>query len=50
MCAFTSDFDRSRAGYSADRVDVLVRATTELAGSRDLRRSSRFRFDEKQRI
>jgi predicted phage terminase large subunit-like protein len=32
MCAFTSDFDRSRAGYSPDRVDALVWALTELAG------------------
>lgn len=30
MCAFTSDFDRSRAGYSPDRVDALVWALTEL--------------------
>lgn len=29
MCAFTSDFDRSRAGYSPDRVDALVWALTE---------------------
>jgi phage terminase large subunit-like protein len=32
MCAFTSDFDRSRAGYSPDRVDALVWAITELSG------------------
>ncbi len=32
MCAFTSDFDRSRAGYSPDRVDALVWALTELSG------------------
>jgi len=31
MCSFTSDFDRSRAGYSPDRVDALVWALTELA-------------------
>ena len=31
MCAFTSDFDRSRAGYSPDRVDALVWAISELA-------------------
>jgi predicted phage terminase large subunit-like protein len=31
MCAFTSDFDRSRAGYSPDRVDALVWGLTELA-------------------
>ncbi len=31
MLAFTSDFDRSRAGYSPDRVDALVWALTELA-------------------
>jgi predicted phage terminase large subunit-like protein len=29
MLAFTSDFDRSRAGYSPDRVDALVWAVTE---------------------
>ena len=31
MCAFTSDFSRSLAGYSPDRVDALVWAITELA-------------------
>ena len=30
MCSFTSDFDRSRAGYSPDRVGALVWALTEL--------------------
>ena len=30
MANFTSDFDRQRAGYSPDRVDALVWATTEL--------------------
>lgn len=30
MVAFTSDFDRRRAGYSPDRVDALVWALTEL--------------------
>jgi phage terminase large subunit-like protein len=35
MCAFTSDFDRSRAGYSPDRVDALVWAITELAVKRE---------------
>jgi phage terminase large subunit-like protein len=30
MCAFTSDFDRGRAGYSPDHVDALVWALTEL--------------------
>lgn len=30
MCAFTSDFDRSAAGYSPDRVDAMVWALTEL--------------------
>jgi len=30
MCAFTTDFDRARAGYSPDRVDGLVWALTEL--------------------
>ncbi len=29
-CAFTTDFDRSAAGYSPDRVDALVWALTEL--------------------
>lgn len=32
QCGFTSDFDRSRAGYSPDRVDALVWALTELMG------------------
>jgi phage terminase large subunit-like protein len=32
LCAFTSDFDRGRAGYSPDRVDALVWAITELSG------------------
>lgn len=31
LCAFTSDFDRSRAGYSPDRLDALVWAITSLA-------------------
>src|SRR5512133_762419 len=30
MCAFTTDFDRARAGYSPDRVDALVWALTDL--------------------
>ncbi len=30
MCAFTSDFDRAKAGYSPDRVDALVWALNEL--------------------
>jgi phage terminase large subunit-like protein len=30
MCAFTSDFDRTRAGYLPDRVDALVWALSEL--------------------
>ncbi len=30
MCAFASDFDRGRAGYSPDRVDALVWALSEL--------------------
>jgi predicted phage terminase large subunit-like protein len=34
LCSFTSDFDRSRAGYSPDRLDALVWAATELAISR----------------
>jgi phage terminase large subunit-like protein len=29
MTSFTSDFDRSRMGYSPDRVDALVWALTE---------------------
>jgi len=29
MCAFTSDFDRARMGYSPDRVDALVWGITE---------------------
>ena len=33
QCGFTSDFDRSRAGYSPDRVDALVWALTELMGA-----------------
>jgi hypothetical protein len=33
MCAFTSDFDRARAGYSPDRMDALVWALTELTVS-----------------
>ncbi len=32
MTQFSSDFDRSRAGYSPDRVDALVWALTELSG------------------
>jgi predicted phage terminase large subunit-like protein len=31
MCAFTTDFDRGRAGYSPDRVDALVWALSELS-------------------
>src|ERR1700757_321709 len=30
MCAFTTDFDRARAGYSPDRVDALVWGLTDL--------------------
>jgi predicted phage terminase large subunit-like protein len=30
MCEFTSDFDRTKAGYSPDRVDALVWALTGL--------------------
>ena len=30
LCSFTSDFDRSRAGYSPDRLDALCWALTEL--------------------
>jgi predicted phage terminase large subunit-like protein len=30
LCAFTSDFDRARAGYSPDRLDAMVWALTDL--------------------
>jgi phage terminase large subunit-like protein len=30
LCGFTSDFDRSRAGYSPDRLDALVWALNDL--------------------
>jgi phage terminase large subunit-like protein len=30
LCAFTSDFSRSTAGYSPDRLDALVWALSEL--------------------
>jgi Terminase RNaseH-like domain len=30
LCAFTSDFDHDRAGYSPDRLDALVWALTDL--------------------
>lgn len=30
LCAFTTDFDRGKAGYSPDRLDALVWALTEL--------------------
>lgn len=33
MCAFTSDFDRARMGYSPDRVDALVWCLTEFLPS-----------------
>jgi predicted phage terminase large subunit-like protein len=36
MCAFTSDFDRARIGYSPDRVDALVWALTELSGPQNI--------------
>jgi predicted phage terminase large subunit-like protein len=36
MCAFTSDFDRARVGYSPDRVDALVWALTELSGPQNV--------------
>ncbi|MBB4198584.1 ATP-binding protein [Rhodoblastus sphagnicola] len=35
MCAMTPDFDRSRSGYSPDRVDALVWAVTALALSQE---------------
>jgi phage terminase large subunit-like protein len=33
LCSFTSDFSRSEAGYSPDRLDALVWAITELSPS-----------------
>jgi len=30
MCAFTTDFDRKRSGYSPDRMDALVWACSDL--------------------
>ncbi|MBB4391779.1 DNA-packaging protein [Bradyrhizobium sp. ERR14] len=36
MCAFTSDFDRAKVGYSPDRVDALVWALTELSGPQNI--------------
>jgi len=33
MCSFTSDFDRSRSGYSPDRLDAAVWGLSELAVS-----------------
>nr|WP_249795296.1 hypothetical protein [Bradyrhizobium sp. NBAIM08] len=36
MCAFTSDFDRGKVGYSPDRVDALVWALTELSGPQNI--------------
>jgi phage terminase large subunit-like protein len=33
MCSFTLDFNRTKAGYSPDRVDALVFALTELTGA-----------------
>jgi predicted phage terminase large subunit-like protein len=44
MCAFTSDFDRNRAGYSPDRVDALVWALTELSGQTHWTRIEPFPF------
>ncbi|MCW2283362.1 phage terminase large subunit-like protein [Rhodoblastus acidophilus] len=35
MCAMTPDFDRTRTGYSPDRVDALVWAVTALALSQE---------------
>ena len=35
-CAFTSDFDRARVGYSPDRVDALAWALTELSGPQNV--------------
>lgn len=40
QCAFTSDFDRRRTGYSPDRVDALVWAVTELLPLKDTRLSA----------
>jgi predicted phage terminase large subunit-like protein len=44
LCNFTSDFDRSRAGYSPDRVDALVWALSELSGAINVVRSRELRI------
>jgi len=44
MCAFTSDFDRGRNGYSPDRVDALVWALTELSGPQHTSSIMPFKF------
>jgi predicted phage terminase large subunit-like protein len=44
MCAFTSDFDRGRNGYSPDRVDALVWALTELSGPQNITKVLPFPF------
>jgi phage terminase large subunit-like protein len=44
MCAFTSDFDRARVGYSPDRVDALVWALTELSGPQHFVRITELRI------
>jgi phage terminase large subunit-like protein len=38
LCAFTTDFDRAKAGYSPDRLDALVWVLTELMVEVELRR------------
>ncbi len=42
MCQFTPDFDRTKMGYSPDRVDALVWAMTALSE----RRNSLFSYDK----
>jgi predicted phage terminase large subunit-like protein len=47
LCAFTCDFDRSRAGYSPDRLDALVWALTDLMVTEQfdgVAQSGRFRW------
>lgn len=43
MCQFTSDFDRTKMGYSPDRIDALVWAITDLSE----RHSSLFTFSKR---
>ncbi len=49
MLAFTSDFDRARAGYSPDRVDALVWAMTELAVKRQVPVAASMPFSGRRR-